>query len=158
MCISLVLWHAIRNSTSLKILRKTWPLSAFSLQWRHNERNGVSNYSVSIVCSTVGSGADHTKHQSYASLAFVWGIHRWQVTSPHKMPVTRKMFPFDDVIMCDDYLFLLPPCDIFTSLNAYTILWWIIQQSLMMGNMATSDWWTMPGGPLKSWYHHHYAS
>ena len=27
------------------------------------------------------------------------GIHRWQVSSPHKWPVTRKMLPFDDVIM-----------------------------------------------------------
>ena len=26
-------------------------------------------------------------------------IHRWPVDSPHKGPVTRKMFPFDDVIM-----------------------------------------------------------
>ena len=30
----------------------------------------------------------------------VWGIHRWPVNSPHKWPVTRKMFPFDDVSMC----------------------------------------------------------
>ena len=29
----------------------------------------------------------------------MWGIHRWPVNSPHKWPVTRKMFPFDDVIM-----------------------------------------------------------
>ena len=49
---------------------------------------------VSIVCSTVGSGADQRKHQSSASLAFVPGIHRWPVNSPHKGPVTRKMFPF----------------------------------------------------------------
>ena len=54
---------------------------------------------VSIVYSTVGSGADQRKHQSSASLAFVRGIHRWPVNSPHKRPVTRKMFPFDDVIM-----------------------------------------------------------
>ena len=27
------------------------------------------------------------------------GIHRWPVNSPHKEPVTRKIFPFDDVIM-----------------------------------------------------------
>ena len=27
------------------------------------------------------------------------GIHRWPVNSPHKWPVTRKMFPFVDVIM-----------------------------------------------------------
>ena len=31
--------------------------------------------------------------------AFVWGIHWWPVNSLHKGPVTRKMFPFDDVIM-----------------------------------------------------------
>ena len=39
------------------------------------------------------------KHQSSASLAFVRGINRWPVNSPHKWPVTWKMFPFDDVIM-----------------------------------------------------------
>ena len=39
------------------------------------------------------------KHQSSASLAFVRGIHRWPVNSPHKGSVTRKMFPFDDVII-----------------------------------------------------------
>ena len=55
--------------------------------------------SLIIVNSTVDSGADQRKHQSSASLAFVWGIHRWPVHSPHKWPVTRKMFPFDDVIM-----------------------------------------------------------
>ena len=56
--------------------------------------------SLTIVYSTVvDSGADQRKHQSSASLAFVWGIHRGPVNSPHKWPVTRKMFPFDDVIM-----------------------------------------------------------
>ena len=55
--------------------------------------------SLTIVYSTVYSGADQRKHQSSASLAFVWGIHWWPVNSPHKWPVTRKMFPFDDVIM-----------------------------------------------------------
>ena len=52
-----------------------------------------------IVYQSVYSGADQRKHQSSASLAFVRGIHRWPVNSPHKGPVTRKMFPFDDVIM-----------------------------------------------------------
>ena len=55
--------------------------------------------SLTIVYSTAYSGADQRKHQSSASLAFVRGIHRWPVNSPHKGPVTRKMFPFDDVIM-----------------------------------------------------------
>ena len=52
---------------------------------------------ISGVCSTVGLGADQRKHQIAASLAFVRGIHRWSVVSPHKGPVTRKMFPFYDV-------------------------------------------------------------
>ena len=55
--------------------------------------------SLTVVNSTVYSDADQRKHQSSASLAFVWGIHRGPVNSPHKGPVTRKMFPFDDVIM-----------------------------------------------------------
>ena len=55
--------------------------------------------SLTSVYSTVCSGADQSKHQSSASLAFVWGIHRGPVNSPNKWPVTRKMFPFDDVIM-----------------------------------------------------------
>ena len=55
--------------------------------------------SLTIIYSTVYSGPDQRKHQSSASLAFVRGIHRVPVNSPHKWPVTRKMFPFDDVIM-----------------------------------------------------------
>ena len=55
--------------------------------------------SVTIVYSTVYSSADQRKHQCSASLAFVRGFHRWPVNSPHKWPVTLKMFPFDDVIM-----------------------------------------------------------
>ena len=55
--------------------------------------------SLTIVYPTVYSGADQSKHQSSASLAFVRRIHRGPVNFPHKGPVTRKMFPFDDVIM-----------------------------------------------------------
>ena len=55
--------------------------------------------SLTNVYQAVHSGADQRKHQSSASLAFVRGIHRWPVNSPHKWPVTRKMFPFEDVIM-----------------------------------------------------------
>ena len=55
--------------------------------------------SLTIVYSTFYSGADQRKYQSSASQAFVRGIHWWPVNSPHKWPVTWKMFPFDDIIM-----------------------------------------------------------
>ena len=55
--------------------------------------------SLPLVYSIVHSGAGQRKHQSSASLAFVRGIYRWPVNAPHKWPVTRTMFPFDDVTM-----------------------------------------------------------
>ena len=64
--------------------------------------------SLTIVYSIVYPVADQRKHQSYASLAFVRGIHRRPVNSPHKGPVTRKIFPFDDVIMTGTTILI--PC------------------------------------------------
>ena len=69
--------------------------------------------SLTIVYSPSYSSVNQRKHQSSALLAFVRGIHRGPVNSPHKRPVTRspvnsphkrpvtrKMFIFDDIIMC----------------------------------------------------------
>ena len=78
-------------------------LHQYNVQWHYDDvimstmASEITSHT--IVCSNVYSGADQRKHQSSASLAFVWGNHRWPVNSPHKWPVTRKMFPFDDVIM-----------------------------------------------------------
>ena len=69
------------------------------LQWRHNEENGVSNHRR---LDWLLNRLSKKTHQSSASLAFVRGIHRWPVNYPHKGPVTRKMFPFDDVIMMSE--------------------------------------------------------
>ena len=55
--------------------------------------------SLTVVYSIVYSSVNQRKHQSSASLAFVREIHRGPVNFPHKWTVTRKMFPFDDVIM-----------------------------------------------------------
>ena len=79
-------------------------MSHTKLYWLHysDVRRGAIGCQIispTIVNSTVYSGADRRKHQSSASLALVREIHQWLVNSPHKGPVTRKMFPFDDVIM-----------------------------------------------------------
>ena len=74
---------------------------------------GLSHYNVVIlsvmayeitgawtVSSNVCGGANQRKHQSSTSLAIVRRTHRrWREDYYHKMPVMRKMFPFDDVIV-----------------------------------------------------------
>ena len=69
----LCIWYRCTNPSIWCGCVYTSPLS---LQWRHNECDGVSNHQ-HLVCSTVCSSTDHRKHQSSASLAFVRGIHRW---------------------------------------------------------------------------------
>ena len=72
-----------------------------TLQWRHNERDGASNHqphdcllSRLFRCRLKKASKLDRRHWG-----FVRGTHRWPVNPPHKGPVTRKMFPFDDVIM-----------------------------------------------------------
>ena len=70
-----------------------------TLQWHHNWRDGISNHKRLDCLLNRLFRLRSQKHQSSASLAFVRGIHWGPVNSRHKGPVTRKMFPFDDVIM-----------------------------------------------------------
>ena len=83
-CTDSTLWYGSLEKT---------PITLSTLQLRHNDCDCVSITGDSIVFWTVYS--HQWKHQSSASLAFV----RWPVNFPHCGPVTRKMFPFDDVIM-----------------------------------------------------------
>ena len=69
------------------------------LQCRHNERDSVSNHQPHDCLLNRTFRRRSKKHQSSASLVFVRRIHRGPMNSPHKWPVTRKMFPFDDVTM-----------------------------------------------------------
>ena len=55
--------------------------------------------SLTILYSTVYWGTVQWKHRSSASLAFVRGILRWPLNSPHKRPLTRNMFPFNYAIL-----------------------------------------------------------
>ena len=83
-----------------------YPMITNTLRQHYNEgiMGAISSQitSLTIVYTIIYSEPDQRKHQSFASLAFVWGIHRGPVNSPHKWPVTREVFPFDDVIMIFD--------------------------------------------------------
>ena len=116
---SFILSKAIVNYPVVPMKWKIWVKSSGTTS-NHNKANPcrfllmkcISHYcdvmintiasqitTLTFVYLTVNSGTDQRKHQSSASLAFVRGIHRRPMNSPHKGPVTRKMFPFDDVIM-----------------------------------------------------------
>ena len=83
----------------IKHQQRCW-VPMMTLQWHHNEHDGVSN---------------QQPHDSLLNSLFISrsklritglcvGIHRWPVNSPHKGPVTRKMFPFDCVIMIQCFI------------------------------------------------------
>ena len=83
--------------------RRLMRLSPFNVSFHQNDviMGAMASQitSLTIVYSTVYSGAVQRKHQSSVSLAFVRGSHRWPVNSPHKWAVTREMFPFGDVVL-----------------------------------------------------------
>ena len=85
------------SASQRPVTRQTFcPEPAFTLQWRHNGHNSVSNHQPRD-CFLIHLFRRRSKKTS-ASLAFVRGIHRGPVNSPHKCPVTRKMFSFDDLL------------------------------------------------------------
>ena len=76
----------------------TWNVLS-TLQWRNNERDGVS-YLRRLGCLLNRLfGHRSKKIPKLRVTGLCGGIHRWPVNFPDRGPVTRKMFPFDDVIM-----------------------------------------------------------
>ena len=91
-------WTPIGNAVSRGELLNQYHYSDTIMSAMASQTTGVS-----IVYSTVCWGVVQRKHQSPASLAFVRGIHWWPVNSPHKVPLTRKIIPFDAVIILPGY-------------------------------------------------------
>ena len=100
--------------------------------------------SVSIVYSTVCSGADQREHQSFASLAFVMGIYRWPVDSPHNGPVIQKMFPFDDVI-------IWPHSNLINNISLLTANWITASVEFISIKNATSKYIKLSKFVKKVW-------
>ena len=95
-----------------------------SLHWRHNDHNGVSNHQPGE-CLLNRLLRRRSKKTSKFRVTGLCAVNSpGPVKSPHKGPVTRKMFPFDDVIMsqCISYRLMIlymisrlvcATCDIF---------------------------------------------
>ena len=82
-----------------------------TLRWRHNGCDSVSNHQP-YDCLLNHLFRRRSKKTSKLRVAsFYVGIHQGPVNSPHKWPVTRKMFLFDDVIMTwNKFVFSMPVC------------------------------------------------
>ena len=70
-----------------------------SLHWRHNDHDGVSNHQPHDCLLNRLFGRRLKKTSKLRVTGLCAGKSPGPVNSPHKGPVTRKMFPFDDVIM-----------------------------------------------------------
>ena len=88
-----------------------------ALRWRHNDHDSVSNYQPHGCLLNRLFRRRSKKTSKFRVTGLCVGNSPGPVNSPHKGPITRKMFPFDDVIMgfwvtsfaCRPYwTFLLP--------------------------------------------------
>ena len=70
-----------------------------SLQWRHNGRDSVSNHQPRDCLLNRLFRRRSKKTSELRVTGLCVRISPGPVNSPHKWPVTRRMFPFDDVIM-----------------------------------------------------------
>ena len=88
--------HALDKASMGK--SHSWLGWSRSLQWRHNGRDGVSNHQPHHCLLNRLFGRRSKKTPKLRVTGLCTG-NSPVVNSPHKGPVTRKMFPFDDVIM-----------------------------------------------------------
>ena len=71
-----------------------------TLQWRHNDNDGVSNHQPHGCLLNRLFRPRSKKTSKLRVTGLCVGNSPGPVNSLHKGPVTRKTFPFDDVIMC----------------------------------------------------------
>ena len=98
-------WNVIANVKGVGsggcvcVWEMEWVGEGHTLHWRHSDHDGVSNHQ-SHGCLLERLFRRRSKKTSKLRVTgFCAGNSPGPVISPHKGPVTRKMFPFDDVIM-----------------------------------------------------------
>ena len=96
-----------------------------SLHWRHNDHDDVSNHQPHGCLLNRLFWRRSKKTSKLRVTGLCEGNSPRPVNSPHIGPVTRKMFPFDDVIMCN---------------HVSTILWKSGPQMTSMGSSNEWQW------------------
>ena len=77
--------------------------SLITLHWRHNDHDGVSNHQPHGCLLNRLFRRRSKKTSKLRVTGLCVGNSPGPVNSPHRGPVTRKMFPFDDVIIIITY-------------------------------------------------------
>ena len=95
----------ISNKKLIWLIGETMYYILWTLQWRHNEHDCVLNHQPH---DCLLHRLLRCRSKMISKLAFVREIHLWPVNSPHKAPVTQKMFSFDD-LMTSSWNQELPP-------------------------------------------------
>ena len=124
--------HAFTFHTCCQIIHDFTTLyTRTALQWRHNDHDGVSNHQ-SLRCLLNRVFKRRWKKTSNLRVTGLCaGNSPGPVNSPHKGQVTRKMFPFDDVIMetgrmyvmRSKFTYILHSISIWLSAKCVTYLW-----------------------------------
>ena len=81
------------------VLQTSFPYTFHTLHWRHNDHGGVSNHQPHGCLLSRLFRRRSKKTSKFRVTGLCAENSPVPVNSPHKGPVTRKMFPFDDVIM-----------------------------------------------------------
>ena len=84
---------------ALYVLHTCFTCTLTSLWWRHNDHDSVSNHQPHECLLNRLFRRRSKKTSRLRVTGLCVGNSPGPVNSPHKGPVTRKMFPFDDVIM-----------------------------------------------------------
>ena len=100
--VSLIMDEIMKPAAKLQSMSMDY---LFSLQWRHNGRDSVSNHQTHDCLLNRLFRRRSKKTSKLHVTGLCAGNHRGPVNSPHRWTVAPKMFPFDDVIRCF-YLYL----------------------------------------------------
>ena len=129
---------------------------SLALQWRHYERDGVSNHQNHdcLLNSLFRCRLKKVSKLRVTGLC-VRGIHQWPVNSPHKGPVTRKMYPFD-VIMTSSWK---PPLQAILKQCSVEIIWVLVAHHFQLpGHLGPSLLtWINFNPSMNKWSHAKYG-
>ena len=97
--INRLFYKMVAEHQCYRSLRSPAAKVGMTLHWRHNDHGGVSNHQPHDCLLNRLFRRRSKKTPKLRVIGLCAGNSPGPVNSPHKWPVKRKMFPFDDVIM-----------------------------------------------------------